>query len=463
VTSPEFQYLLDVVDDPNDPTNPTPTWIDVSTRTRTGDDVDNPGFTFSRGRDYQLDAAQPGDGNIYLDNHDGALTPSNTASPDRVAVMNRFRIQGQYGANLLDANDALFIRDTSGWEVSASTPAPPSGPTSVIAIPGSTICGMYESGGSFSSVQSMETATSHTYKVVHQYCDFSNTNSGKPGAAGTQSLLAAQAGKIVHIRFDPRIFDNNTSHSAALVAPQAAGGTTTPYANPWFGDDDMLAGLLDPVIAQHAASLSNLPGGPHIISFRDEADLAGRRIEAKLAPHLYPLAVRYYMDGLRANGFTNFEPAWVVAATENNPLNTSASVSTADGTMTVGQLFNTMYGTLDDLIVWIMNDPYWNASGDNASIFLQFYNAVQAGVLTSMAKTKVFGLGEWGIGAGFASNALRQAAFASVNAVCTPVLQLMQYFDSNFGSGAWDQVKVLGTTDGSVGAFTTMVGSANFT
>lgn len=66
------------------------TWVDVSDRVR--------GFSFTRGRQFELDRVEAGTGSVTLDNRDGELTPGNTASawyPD-VRSSTPIRIRAEY-------------------------------------------------------------------------------------------------------------------------------------------------------------------------------------------------------------------------------------------------------------------------------------------------------------------------------------------------------------------------------
>jgi hypothetical protein len=348
---------------------------------------------------------------------------------------------------------------------SAFTTTPNPEPTSAILTKGQTMFGYYSGGGLYSTDQSFQTTEGGRFvKVLKQYCDFSTNNQGKPGASGTQALAMANDGHSVWIRVDPRIFSNNTSQTACTATPQAAGGTTTPYANPWFGDDDVLDGGCDAQIDLLGESISNMPG-VHILDYRGEPDLLGRRTTSKLAPHLFPQAVRYVYNRLRTGGCTNFEMAHVMAATQSNPLVPTSTVSTADGSMTLQQMFATFWGTgvsggpVSDVVKIVAADPYWDAAGMTASVFMNYYNGVQAGWLGDpAAKDLFFALGEWGVGMGFATNADRVAAIGTVVAECVPFLNLMVWFDSSFGD-AWHSPLLEGTSDGSLAAALTMMGS----
>lgn len=350
-----------------------------------------------------------------------------------------------------------------------SSSAPPSYPTSALAIPGSTILGYYPSGGAYSTFTSAETTFSHTFKAERFYCDFSNNTQGKPGITGSQPRLAANAGVTCVIRIDPVIFSGNTSQTAITTPPQPAGSGTNPYGHPWWGFDDVLAGNCDAAIAQLATNLQLLPNGPHIIDFATEPDLAGRRIKAKLAPSLYAAACRYFFNGLKSNGYTNFEPAWIMAATQSSPLNLSSTVTISSGaadsdsSSSLGNMFNTYYGigtsggTLDNDVIWVGNEPYWTSNSETATKFIDFWNHVQNGTLLpgTVASSKPFVLGEWGIGTGVSS---RPTAFGTCAGVMTPDLQMALYFDS---TGTLNS-NIIGTTDGSIAAFTTLCATANF-
>jgi hypothetical protein len=132
--------------------------------------------------------------------------------------------------------------------------------------------------------------------------------------------------------------------------------------------------------------------------------------------------------------------------------------------MTLATMFATFYGVgvpggpLDDCVNIIAADPYWDASGMTATVFMNYYNGIQSGWLTTQAKNKFFALGEWGIGMGFSPSSARLTAIGTVVAQCVPFLNLMLWFDSSFGD-AWHSPLLLGTTDGSLGAVETMLGS----
>lgn len=55
------------------PTNPSPTWTDITTYTRSAD--------YSRGRQHDLDRFEPGTGSLLLNNRDRRFDPTNTAGP----------------------------------------------------------------------------------------------------------------------------------------------------------------------------------------------------------------------------------------------------------------------------------------------------------------------------------------------------------------------------------------------
>jgi hypothetical protein len=91
-------------------------WTDLSVRT-------NPGAQdVQRGRDYELDTNNAGEWHTALENRDGALDPTNAASPFAPGVVpyRSCRIRAQFGANLLTGDQAT-AGDASGY----LGPAPP--------------------------------------------------------------------------------------------------------------------------------------------------------------------------------------------------------------------------------------------------------------------------------------------------------------------------------------------------
>ncbi len=80
------------------------TWTDISTRV-IGDAVEGR-VTASRGREYELQQEEAGTMTVYLDNHDGAFTPTNINSP--------------YYSNALNPN-MTFQQGPTGWVTSSGT------------------------------------------------------------------------------------------------------------------------------------------------------------------------------------------------------------------------------------------------------------------------------------------------------------------------------------------------------
>lgn len=87
--------------------SPPPFWTDISTRTIYASN-------FQRGRQYELDINPVGQGNVPLDNRDGQLDPSNTASAfwPNVIPYRSGRIRAMVGANVLSADQATCGQGT---------------------------------------------------------------------------------------------------------------------------------------------------------------------------------------------------------------------------------------------------------------------------------------------------------------------------------------------------------------
>ena len=94
---------------PNQATLP-PWWSDLSGRTKTGPQ------SVQRGRQYELDVNQAGEWHATLENKDGALDPTNPASPYAPGVVpyRPCRIRALPGANTLTADQAT-AGDASGY------------------------------------------------------------------------------------------------------------------------------------------------------------------------------------------------------------------------------------------------------------------------------------------------------------------------------------------------------------
>jgi hypothetical protein len=64
---------------PGDPSQAPPTWTDITSRVISG--AGSPQIDITYGRQYELATPEAGEMTISMDNHDGAFTPGNTASP----------------------------------------------------------------------------------------------------------------------------------------------------------------------------------------------------------------------------------------------------------------------------------------------------------------------------------------------------------------------------------------------
>lgn len=117
---------------PGDPTA-MPSYTDITTRAQNGQGETT--ITMSRGRGYELTQPEAGDGSIWFDNHDGALTPLNSASsffpnvvlecPVRVTAIWNNRLYGvgkiavdkwpqqwpnpQWGMSPMEGSDAMGV------------------------------------------------------------------------------------------------------------------------------------------------------------------------------------------------------------------------------------------------------------------------------------------------------------------------------------------------------------------
>lgn len=100
--------------DPNDPTV-TPTWVDLTHRLVK--------LSTKRGKSYELDEAQAQEYDLKLRNYDGALDPTNTASPyyPYVLPFRQFRLQVTYGSTYTAATGYIESWPQT-WELHGAYP-----------------------------------------------------------------------------------------------------------------------------------------------------------------------------------------------------------------------------------------------------------------------------------------------------------------------------------------------------
>lgn len=316
---------------------------------------------------------------------------------------------------------------------------PPPTPNSSIAVPGELILGYYKGGNLYSSQQAMEGVIGRVFKVHKFYCDASNSNSGKPNLSANGPAQAAASGGALHINFALNVWSGG---SAATCPTQPPVGTLGLSQHPWFGFDDLIAGYLDPVLAQWGAAMMALAPTPIIATLVGEPDGNGYVVDggAKTAPSLYPQALAYTINYITALGATNIEWSWSVSGWQSST-----------------SLYASLWGKsgstspLDNLVTWMVWDPYIDGPGQDDSKYLQFYNnVIAANALTPAARNKYYGLGEWGVGLG---GEARGPLFTGFPPEVAGVLSVASYWDGSVGSGYKDYT-VYGTSD--TGSFTTM-------
>lgn len=331
-----------------------------------------------------------------------------------------------------------------------------------LAIPGQTIGAYYAGGNQFSAQQSAAVTLSHPWKSGTFYVDGSTTGNGLFGTGGN-AYLAYQAGRWSRLSLNWELFSG--SAPAGTVAPNS--GASSPYnnSNQWWSWTQVLAGGCDPIIAQWATGIKSMAPLVFLVDIQHEPELVPTIQNASTAPHLYAQMVRYVHDGLIANGCTNFEMAWCVSA----ELAAGSLPGNVDGITTLNQMYQVLWGIssggvnptgtpLDDICHWKLWDPYITSPSDNISKLTNFKTTyIDTGVLGPQTSSDYYGLGEWGIAStGGITTPQRLAYFGQVVGALVPTLHICYYFDALFGS---TDVRVIGTSDGSIGAFTTVLAS----
>jgi hypothetical protein len=318
--------------------------------------------------------------------------------------------------------------------------------TSKFIIPGEVIFGYYQGSDLESSQAAMWSQIGRPAKIMKEYMDYSNDNSGNPLKNAQVLAMLAAGVRVIHLQFGMCIYNNNPASTLATVAPQPGGTGTPSAAHPWFGYDDIQNGHLDPQYEMIGTGLLALtkqyPDVIFVIDTGSEPDDGPRLTWAKQDPRMFAPAYAYFAQYLKNMGLTNIEFSWTMSGWQYN----QSGIATVGGAVTGETLYGWLSAGLSGICTFRTHDPYGDAAGQNPSKFAAFKTWIDDGGIGSDWVDKPHMLSEfgWGLGGGD-----RTAVFAAIPEVLKEAgIAVAQYWGSSTGAAnSWHDFNVAGEPD----------------
>lgn len=348
----------------------------------------------------------------------------------------------------------------------------PAGSGFVSAIAGAKgqapIMGYYNGSNSWPNIANAFTTFSHSPGKSGTFYSDGSTNAS--GLVGTTfgAFSAAQAGANPLISLGWILFSG--SAPSGTVAPLAAGSSPYNGGHQSWDWATVRAGGCDPIIAQWGAgivNLFNLYGKVCLIHISHEPDVSRTLNTTNCSADQFAPMVRYLDAGLKAAGAGGmYELATCMSAL----LPSSALPFTpTPGITTLTQLYQVLWGIpaggytpaggpLDDICHWKLWDPYITAPSQSVTKLTDYKTTyIDTGALGTQTSSCYYGLGEFGVVATGTGGMTAAQRLAYINAFPSTLssLDLTAYFDS---VGSFDS-RIIGTSDGSIGAMTTAIAS----